>query len=377
MSVEGSATEPSAVGALEVTAAEARAPSDSEREEEEEGSEKRYTISQELFEMLLLEGFSENAIKKSIVAGCIDAKTCTQWIRMHEGHPELDTPLEDGVTVTVKVKRVLTESEREEKVKELKEKIKRKKEEDALEAARKEIERIEMGRKALQVKEEMEAVRRKMELDEVKRQKAADAAARKRIKVQILADRFVRQGKDPEEALRLAERSIEEEAEKARAAAAAASAANALQGLPAGPPLGEGGGGAGGTWNLTAFAGKTSEEDRLQRVFSLSRNDAAESASLEELVAAVKALPESAKCLGVLQTVLRSILSSPLDAKKRTLRTSTKTFSQSIRPVEPALRLLRLCNFTLETDSEGSEVVACKTVVIWQLEHALALLQGA
>lgn len=353
----------------QAAAAAAVPPHDVNTSDEE--NKKHHSISSTLLESLLLHGFSENAIKKSIVAGCVDENTCTQWIRMHDGHPDLDTPLEDGVEVTVRVKRVLTEEERTVKVKELQDKIRHKKEEAKRDAHRQEMKQLEMGRKALAAKEQMDAVRRQVEQEEVRRQKAADVAARRRIKLQIAADRYQRQGKSAEEAMQLAERDHEAEAEKVRESVAArakerleqqrqqqqrATAATAA--------------GGGSSWNLTAVV--DTAEDALESAFSGEPEYTASAAAA--LVAAIRALPEDsckAQSLETLRVIITNILDMPLDAKKRTLRTSTKAFSQNIRSIEPAMRLLHLCNFDLVADAEGNQMVACSTVVLWQLQHAL------
>lgn len=58
--------------------------SDDDDDDEEEGNvcntgdQKHFTIKQDLFDLLAENGFNENAIKKSIVAGCIDYSTCLQ-----------------------------------------------------------------------------------------------------------------------------------------------------------------------------------------------------------------------------------------------------------------------------------------------------------
>ncbi|RNF02660.1 putative ubiquitin regulatory protein (ISS) [Trypanosoma rangeli] len=327
-----------------------------------EGS-KTHCISQTLFETLQEKGFSENAIKKSIVAGCVDAGTCTQWITMHEGHPELDTPLEDGVEVVVKGKRVLTEAEREKKVRELREKAKANIAEEKRAAIEKERERIAMGRKAIETQEMLEKLRRESELAEVRKQKEADRIAKRRVKVQILADKYVRQGNTKEEAFRMAELEFEEAAQKRRQENVQVESKGVENVRGSAPST--------ASWDIE---GLIAQNTSLSDVFN---TPPAPLSLLPRLVDGVRNHEDAAmahQCLAVLLTILRNIRENPFDAKKRSLKTTTGAFRMRIGPVPSAIQLLRTCGFQLATDENGNESIILTTVVLRVIERAIALL---
>lgn len=340
---------------------------------DDSSSRNTYSISQSLFDALVVRGFSENAIKKSIVSGCVDEASCTQWIQMHEGHPELDTPLEPGVEVTVKAKRVLTEAEREAKVKELQDKIKQKKEDEKVELQRKERERLDMMRKMAHMKNEMEDVRRKMDVDEARREKAADLEARRRVKIQIAADRLQRKGLSKAEAYATAEREFEEAAERGRAEAAEKLAKLQEAAQPAASKAAAvADGGAAATWDLSGITASASAEAKLDTLFA-----GAAPTEAEELVAGIQRhtpAAQTTECTRTLRLILNNIIADPFDAKKRTLRVSTKAFRETVLPVEDAMQLLRWCGFDLSVDANGGNTICLSTVVIRKLRHALELL---
>ncbi|CBZ25853.1 conserved hypothetical protein [Leishmania mexicana MHOM/GT/2001/U1103] len=366
MSSEGKETESRQAGE---PAAAVKPPSTNSSSSEDSDSD-TYTITQTLFDALAGRGFSENAIKKSIVAGCIDEATCTQWIQMHEGHPELDTALEDGVEVIIKAKRVLTEAERVAKVRELQERVRRKKEEEKLELQGKERERLEMGRKVLRMKSEMEEVRRKMNVEEARRENAADLEARRRIKIRIAADRLERRGHTRDEALALAEKEYEEAATKARAEAAAK--LEILQGAQA--PAQTATSPSDGAWNLSAITAPSSAQNTLVGLFAGEAPMCAQ--SLVDNIRKRAPAEQTAECVRTLRLILGNIVSDPFDTKKRTLRISTKAFRDVILPVDEAVRLLRWCGFDLSTDAANNQTLCLSTVVVRRLRQALALLDS-
>ncbi|RNF23015.1 putative ubiquitin regulatory protein (ISS) [Trypanosoma conorhini] len=327
------------------------------------GEVQPHYISQKLFEELQGKGFSDNAIKKSIVAGCVDAGTCTQWITMHEGHPELDTPLEEGVEVVVKAKRVLTEAERERKVQELREKAKAKVEEEKRAAAEKERERIAMGRKAMETREMLEKLRREADLAEVRKQKEADLIARRRVKVQLLADKYARQGKTMEEALRIAESEVEEAVHKRRQETAQVESKELASVRDDVPNT--------ASWNIGRLLAQTTP---LADVFDRPLDPPS---SLPRLVDEVRNYEDAAvarQCLAVLRTILTNIRESPFDTTKRSLKTTSSVFRTKIGPLPSAIQLLRTCGFQLATDANGNESMVSTTVVIRVIERAIALL---
>ncbi|RHW68634.1 PUB domain containing protein, putative [Trypanosoma equiperdum] len=343
---------------------------DCQSDSEHSDSEKRkYYISQSLFESLQAKGFSENAIKKSIVAGCVDEGTCTQWITMHEDHPELNTPLEEGVEVVVRVKRVLTEAEREAKVQELRGKARAKMEEEKRQALEDERKRVSMGRKAIEVKEELDKIRREAELEAVRKQKQQDLAARRRVRIQILTDKFIREGSMPEEARRKAEEEIEEEARKKREQALAQVDMEQRQHGTSQT------GTAPTVWNLQSLAAPPPVS--LDEVFTNEPPMAA--SSLPELAAAVANFNDAVtaqQCLKMLRTILTNIRDNPFDTSKRLLKTSTNAFCTKLAPVRPALQLLRVCGFRLGVDFGGNEVITATTMVVRVVNRALAALSS-
>ncbi|GET93073.1 hypothetical protein, conserved [Leishmania tarentolae] len=363
MKSEDKETEPPQAGE---PAAAVKLPSENSSSSED-SDEDTYTMSQTLFDALTSRGFSENAIKKSIVAGCIDESTCTQWIQMHEEHPELDTALEDGVKVIIKAKRVLTEAERAAKVKELQERVQRNKEEEKLELQRKERERLEMGRKMLRMKSEMEEVRRKMHVEEARRENAADLEARRRIKIQIAADRLERRGHTRDEALAMADKEYEEAAEKARTEAA--EKLKNVQGMQA--PGQSATSSSDGAWNLREITAASSD-NRLESLFA--EDVSTDPQSLADNIRKRAPTQQTDECARTLRLILGNIVRDPLETQKRTLRVTTKAFREGILPIDDAVRLLRWCGFALSTDAANNQTLCLSTVLLRRLHQALALL---
>ncbi|KAI5691096.1 PUB domain containing protein [Leishmania braziliensis] len=334
----------------------------------EDSDSDTYAICQSLFDALVARGFSENAIKKSIVAGCIDEATCTQWIQMHEGHAELDTALEDGVKVIIKAKRVLTEAEREAKVMELQERVRRNKEEERLELQRKERERLEMGRRMVRMKNEMEEVRRKMNVEEAQRENAADLEAKRRVKIQIIADRLERKGHTRDEALALAEKEFEQAAEKARAEAV--EKLKKLQETQVPEPRATLS--SDGAWNLSAITAASRTQNMLEGLFA-GEVPACAPTLVDDMRKRTPA-DRTGECVRTLRLILGNIIADPFDTKKRTLRVSTKAFRDSILPLDEAVQLLRWCGFDLSTDTADNQILCLTTVVMRRLHQALVLL---
>nr|CCC51401.1 conserved hypothetical protein [Trypanosoma vivax Y486] len=287
----------------------------------EEEDTKKYYITENLFETLKAMGFSENAIKKSIVAGCVDESTCVQWITMHTGHPELDTPLESGVEVIVRVKRVLTDAEREAKVRELREKAQAKKEEEKRAAMEEERQRIEAGRKALEIKEKHDKIRLNNELAAMRKQREEDAIARKRVRVQILADRYVRQGLKPDDARRKATEEIEEELRHKREQVLTQLGNDQGRGGAAKDEEGL------GAWKLEAG---TTPTHSLSDIFD---GPVKPVSSLPDLVDAIVSHDNtvlSQQCLMLLRSILMNILNSPLDMKANTENFHKRFFNENL-----------------------------------------------
>nr|CCC93610.1 conserved hypothetical protein [Trypanosoma congolense IL3000] len=326
-----------------------------------ESEKKKYYISQALFELLQAKGFSDNAIKKSIVAGCVDEGTCTQWIKMHEGHPELDTPLEPGVQVVVRMKRILSEEEKEAKVKELREKARAIAEQEKRQAQEDERRRILMGRKALETREALDKIRRESEQAAFKKEKQQNLVARRRIRTQILTDKYIREGFKPEDARRRAEEQLDEE-DRNRREQMLAQANVKQEDKPATSEVQ-----SPSVWNVRAVT-------PLSKIFDQPPLPVS---SFPELVAAVFNLEDAATsrhCVTMLRTILTNICAHPFDTTKRTLKTSTSAFCTKLLPVQPALQLLHACGFRLSTDPDGTETIAATTVVFRVINHAIEIL---
>ncbi|CUG91274.1 Hypothetical protein, putative [Bodo saltans] len=357
--------------------------------EEDTFAGETFTMSSTLLEALLLMGFSENAIKKSIAAGCINEDTCTQWIGMHQGHPELDTPLDANVRVVVKVAKVLTAEEKAAKAAELKEFIRVKKAQEAVHLAQQEREaekkRIEMGKHVLEAKEQRESAQRALLAEERRKEKEADARAREKIQIELAIDKYTRQGKTPEQAKATALEELEER--KKRARDEAAERLKALQSSSASAPQGSSGdGGSSATssaWNLERVLGvmaqpTTSATDTLSSVFQEPTIPPPTVESFTELLASISkeaASPEAAStCIATIKTILSNIVDAPFDNKKRTLKASSNVFRTRISPYPSAVRLLRAVNFELTPDAEGELFVSLSSVVLRYLHRALEAL---
>lgn len=334
-------------------------------------NEEVFSISESLFETLKTKGFSENAIKKSIVSGCIDESTCTQWIEMHAGHPELDNPLPDGVVVNIKIKRYLTEEERLAKVEELRQKAKEKKaqemEKAKEEAHRKELERIKFGRDAIEAERRRKELLRETEAREKERQKKIDMEAKRRIKLQLRVDKLMRGGKSEDAARELAEAQLKEE-EEAEAAAELARA------------------------NAKKEAGRQATQQESKPLAALVFPAVSAAATikqvyedepemcLEEALTLCKRIGADLSDAAVnarktLTTILFNIVKDPLNNKLRVLKTTTGTFTNKILPLPDALRLLRFCHFDAAEDAEGVKILINNTVLLRPMEkvlHALA-----
>ncbi|EPY31361.1 putative ubiquitin regulatory protein (ISS) [Strigomonas culicis] len=324
-----------------------------------------YSIKQELFDALVAKGFSENAIKKSIVSGCVDESTCTQWITMHESHPDLDTPLPDGVTVEIKVKKVLTEEERAAKLQELKDKITAKKEEEKNDFQKRERERIKMGRQALKVKEELEDYKRKADLDAVARQKHDDEAARRRVKIQIIADRYERQGKSSEEAALLAAKEYDERIQKSQKEAEEKLKKMQAEHPDSVLPVVARSAPSTKEWDLSKLTSTGPLAiDVINRVYESPQQSPESLPSIVNSIAAHSDAKVAKECVQTLLLVLTNIRDNPFDMKKRTLRTSTNVFTSRVLPILPALELLRTVNFDLVEDAEGNHSITLTTLVL-------------
>jgi hypothetical protein len=346
----------------------------------------RYRVPADLFESLTGIGFSANAVKKSIVAGCIDEKTCMQWLEMHLDHPELNTDLEPHIRVDVSVKRVLTDAERAAKVAELKAKIaqNRRLEKDNL--VKKEVEdakrRMTMGKAMLREKEDRQALQRKLDYEQRIKEKEQDRLTRERLQRELAEDRLVRGGMDREAAAKQVAREFEEKKlqvaeEKKRMQEAARierenrareAAEKPTEDAAAAPS----GGGGGGGWDLSRLVGPSESEVAAAAAAAGSQGKASSSNNADGIVidfdrdestvpAPDEAVfqrilarsaercpatsPESATGRAMLKRVLQAILDTPLERKVRVLKVTSNAFTQKIHPLPLACLYLRQAGF--------------------------------
>lgn len=350
-----------------------------------------YTVSATIFSNLIEMGFSETAIKKSIIAGCINETTCSEWIGMHVGHPELEIPIDESlVRVVVKTSVVLSDEERAAKVEELKEKIRLQKLAEAESERKREIEnekrRIEMGRLALEQKELREAQMRAQAFEERRKEKEADAIAREKAQLSVAIDRLVRQGKSEDEARQIAREELEEK--KKRQREEAAEKIKQLKGQADEAPT------AGSTataaeWNLAALVGSAGDSkpqrgsaDKVLEIFSEPHiPGAAPTRELfqsfcDGILTELSASPTTAPAVfTMLRTIIANVVDQPFDMKKRTLKVSSTAFSTKVAVSSSALRFLRACRFELVTDAEGQQnFIVMNTAVMRTLYRALEAL---
>lgn len=403
---------------------------DAKDDADEAGVTERYTITEDLLNSLLAMGFSENAIKKSIACGCVNEESCVQWITMQLDHPELNTPLEPHIRVTVRQKRVLTEEERAAKVAELKEKIRIKKEQEAIaareNALKAERARIAMGKNAHEVKEQLEEMKRRQAQEERRKEKAADAAAREKLQIDLAVDKLVRQGKTPEEAKRIAveqheakKREMEDEKRRRAEEQLAERRAEAEMRQREQQTGISGGGGGGSGWNLASVLGadQVTAEEQFARAATSSSAAAGparpQPAATGPIVTGVDefspedmgaATPEAFRALrermashdlstcdgdgkaryltavATLQTIIRGVLQAPLDVKKRQLRLSNAAIQNRLLVVPHAVQFLRLAGFVKGVPSGNADAadahLIMNVVVMRHLRNALAALDG-
>ena len=343
-----------------------------------------FTIPQLLMQTLLGMGFSENAIKKSIAAGCINEDTCVQWISMHAGHPELDTPLGPDVRVIVKQKVVLTEEERLAKVAEMKEKIRLTKEREEKEAKENQLKaektRIQMGKSVHEAKEQREAQQRANAFAEMKKEKEADARAREKALLHLAIDKLVRQGMPLDQAT--AKATQDQEEKKQRLKEESQAKLSELQNPQKHREATSQSSSTGKSeWNLAAVLGDATQPSSAATSSELTRADAP-AATAESFTALVGEMRRScdavkaADCISTLRLIVTNIVQSPLDLQKRSLKTTTNVFSKKIAPVSGAVTFLRACGFDVAVDSNGQQMLLMNSLVMRVLYRALSALDS-
>jgi hypothetical protein len=354
-------------------------------DDDDDSITERYKVPADLFESLTGIGFSANAVKKSIVAGCIDEKTCMQWLEMHLDHPELNTDLEPHIRVDVSVKRVLTDAERAAKVAELKAKIAQNKRLEKDNLVKKEVEdakrRMTMGKAMLREKEDRQALQRKLDYEQRIKEKEQDRLTRERLQRELAEDRLVRGGMDREAAAKQVAREFEEKKlqvaeEKKRMQEAARiereNRAREAAEKPTEDAAAPSGGGGGG-WDLSRLVGPSESEVAAAAaaagsqgkasssnnadgsiVIDFDRDEATVPAPDEAVFQRILARsaercpatsPESATGRAMLKRVLQAILDTPLERKVRVLKVTSNAFTQKIHPLPLACLYLRQAGF--------------------------------
>jgi len=354
-----------------------------------------FTVSASIYNHLVEMGFSDVAIKKSVIAGCINEATCSEWIGMHADHPDLEVPLdESSVRVCIKEVVVLTDEERAAKVEELKEKIRLQKLAETEAERQREIEnekrRIEMGRLALEQKELREAQQRAQAYEERRKEKEADAVAREKAQLSIAVDRLIRQGKSEDEAKRIAREEFEEKRKRQRE-----EAAEKIKQLKEQPTT-EGGVPTGTEtkatelWNLSAVIGSNGDSSRQRGVSSQELVISVFNAPIDihalttelfrSYVDGIRAelsdTPDTMQAVfTMLRTIVANVVDQTFDMKKRTLKTTSTVFANKVAVSVNALRFLRACRFELVTDAEGQQnFIVMNAAVMRTLYRALEAL---
>eukprot|EP00744_Colponema_vietnamica_P017661 GILI01024847.1.p1 GENE.GILI01024847.1~~GILI01024847.1.p1 ORF type:complete len:468 (+),score=109.96 GILI01024847.1:70-1404(+) len=383
-----------------------------EDDSDNDSSKKTTYILEQQLENLRNLGFSENAIKKAYASGCINEKSATQWITMQLDHPELNTPLDPAFgRVVIKKKVILTPEQRVAKIAELKSKIAKKKEEQKqqtiLNERAAEKSRIEGGKIAMEVREELQARARAQAYAEQRRQKDEEVIAKEKIQLQLAIDKLVRKGKSVEEAEEIAKSEFAEARRKMEEKTAALQAerrqqrAEAAEAMLTGAKTNNDNDSAspktgGSTWNLSAFLGEEQVAhsqasqaavatakpkgsiDESELECALPRPDVAGFASIVEKMKQSNPTG-SGETIAMLTTIVMNILQSPMDQKKRYLRASNSQFKTKIIGTTYALTFLRLLGFQVGwVEIEGGkkeQTVVMTTVIIRRLCAALTALE--
>jgi hypothetical protein len=386
-------------------------PQRHEESGEDESNLEIYKMNEDLFLRLTSMGFSENAVKKSIVAGCIDEKTCQTWIEMQLDHPELNTPLEPHIRVKILKKRVLTDQERAAKVEELKAKIAENKRLEKEQALKKESDdakrRMNEGKAVLHAKEEREAIQRKLDYEQRRKEKEDDRIAKEKIQVELAVDRLVRGGMDPAEAQKHVNAELEEkkrqllEDKKKRAEEARLERERKEREGAAGqeqqPPSASAGG-----WDLSKLIGPAESEAAgapaprqaavpVGIVVDFDRDEAivpnpSESDFINILTRSAAIMPakDEAGSTGrvMLRRVLQTILDQPLERKVRVIKVTSNAFTQKILPMPLSCLYLRQAGFQEAASSAAleqigaSDQLAMHACILPKVRKAVAALDS-
>lgn len=343
----------------------------------------RYSIDEDLFNELTGMGYSANAVKKSIMCGCIDSNTCQQWLQISLDHPDLNADLEPHVEVTVKKKRVLTEAERAAKVEELKQKIIETKKREEVEGKKSALDaekaRIRNGKLALEAKEQRDARARQQIYEDRRREKEADRIAKEKLHLEMQADKLVRQGMTREDAVKKAHADHEEAKAEAKRRAAEDAArlererqeAAAINARDGASNAGNGAAKSAG-WNLSHLVGEADGSAPSGGAPSAGGAGSGDVVLDFDRDVPVPQCPAPSDFLDVLRKadelaqakhgandgaavalvaretlsrVVQAIIDQPLERKVRTLRATSKVFTHKLLPMPLSCAFLRLCGF--------------------------------
>ena len=341
---------------------------------------KTYYMSESLFENLKGMGFTEVAIHKSIIAGCINEDTCTQWISMHLDHPELNTPLESDVRVLIKVKVVLTAEEKEKKIQELKDKIAATKNAESAAAIGAETaaekSRIAQAKAMLEAKELRDEEQRKAIRYQKAKEKEADQKAKDRVQLQIAVDKLVRKGMSTEDAEKKAQIDIDEAKQKRREEAEAAMKAEAAS-QP--PPKASAATSSSGAWDVARVLGTSP----AAAAPSFEEPTELPSPTQEGFASLLSNMKESQKdstvlanTINTLRTIIANVIGSPLDSKKRNIKMTSNVYLSKVAPTKYALSYLRLSGFDVGTLDDNTSILVMNTVILRRLHLALSAIDN-
>lgn len=348
--------------------------------EEGEFSGTTHYIAESLFENLKAMGFTDVAIYKSIIAGCINEDSCTQWISMHLDHPELNTPLEPDVRVLIKHKVVLTAEEKERKVEELKAKIaatKAAESESAVEAEAAAVKsRMATAKAMLEAKELRDEEQRKAIRYQRAKEKEEDLKAKERVHLQLSIDKLMRKGMSAEDAENTAKLEAEE-AKKRRREEAESHAADIPVPMRSVQAPSASSASGGGSWDVSRVLGTTPAASNFVEPTDLP------DPNIEGFALLVSQMKEFQKdpamllnTLNMLRTIVANIVQTPLDAKKRNIKTTSNAYQTRIAVTKCALSFLRLAGFEVGVLDDNSQVLIMNTVILRRLHLALAAIDG-
>eukprot|EP01031_Cornospumella_fuschlensis_P033337 gene33337-40327_t len=151
-------------------------------------------VNEELLKELVDMGFPDVRARKGLVHGG-NLEGAIGWLEQHENDEDIDQPYMVRLKDTLP-KPLLTPEEKAQKVREMQEKIKKRRDErerqEKADAIRREKERRERGQAMDSAVEERERLQRKREAEKLKREKEEAAKERQRLRDEIARDKEIR-----------------------------------------------------------------------------------------------------------------------------------------------------------------------------------------